>query len=223
MMAERRPDMAGRARFPVVVFDLDGTLLRGTSVSLYLAERIGRGEPVAELERRFRAHEISNRVVADTTAAWFAGRDRAAVWEELAGAPWISGLDETMAALTAAGSRLLLATVTWRFAGEALRRRCGFDAACGTGMHAPGGLLSGRVSRYFDDADKVRFVERWCARHDVDMRAVAAVGDSRSDVPLFRRVGMAIALNATEEARAVAARAIDSDDLRDLLPLLLEA
>lgn len=210
------------ARFPVVVFDLDGTLLRGTSVSLYLAERMGRGAAVAELERRFRAHEISNAVVADATATWFAGRAPAAVWEDLAGAPWIGGLDETMAALAGAGSRLLLATVTWRFAADGLRRRCGFAAVCGTGMDAPGGLLSGRVSRYFDERDKVRFVELWCARHHVAMQAVAAVGDSRSDVPLFRRVGLAIALNATADARAAAAHALDTNDLRDVLPLLLE-
>jgi phosphoserine phosphatase len=221
-MVARRRGRARRARFPVVVFDLDGTLLRGTSVSLYLAQRIGRGDAVAELERRFRAHEISNRVVADTTASWFAGRAHAAVWEELAGAPWIGGLEETMAELVAAGSRLLLATVTWRFAAEALRQRCGFDDVCGTGMHAPGGRLSGRVSRYFDELDKLRFVEQWCARCNIDLEGVAAVGDSRSDVPLFRRVGMAIALNATEDARAAAAHSIDSDDLREVLPLLLQ-
>jgi phosphoserine phosphatase len=56
-----------------VVFDLDGTLLRGTTVSLLLAQWLGRGDAIAELERAFHAHEISNSVVADTSAAWFAG------------------------------------------------------------------------------------------------------------------------------------------------------
>ena len=36
------------------------------------------------------------------------------------------------------------------------------------------------------------------------MSQVAAVGDSRYDVPLFERVGMSIALNATPDAQAVA-------------------
>jgi catechol 2,3-dioxygenase-like lactoylglutathione lyase family enzyme len=35
--------------YPVVVFDLDGTLLRGTTVSLLLAQWLGRGEEIAEL------------------------------------------------------------------------------------------------------------------------------------------------------------------------------
>jgi phosphoserine phosphatase len=103
--------------YPVVVFDLDGTLLRGSSVSLLLAQWLGRGEEITELERAFHAHEISNSVVADTSA----------------------------------------------------------------------------------------------------------VGDSRSDVPLFREVGLSIALNATPDAQATAIHRLDTDDLRDLLPLLQPA
>ncbi|HEY5344326.1 MAG TPA: HAD hydrolase family protein [Solirubrobacteraceae bacterium] len=50
---------------------------------------------------------------------------------------------------------------------------------------------------------------------------VAAIGDSRSDVPLFRRVGMSIALNATPDARAVATYVINTEDLRDVLAPLM--
>jgi phosphoserine phosphatase len=46
--------------YPVVVFDLDGTLLRGTTVSLLLAQWLGQAEEIAELERAFHAYEISN-------------------------------------------------------------------------------------------------------------------------------------------------------------------
>ena len=36
-----------------MVFDLDGTLLRGTTVSLLLAEWLGQAAEIAELERAF--------------------------------------------------------------------------------------------------------------------------------------------------------------------------
>jgi phosphoserine phosphatase len=39
-------------------------------------------------------------------------------------------------------------------------------------------------------------------------------------VPLFRRTGMSIALNATADARAAADHVLDTEDLRDVLPLL---
>jgi GNAT superfamily N-acetyltransferase len=46
-----RQNHAMRARWPVVCFDLDGTLLRGTSVSVLTADWLGRGGALDELER----------------------------------------------------------------------------------------------------------------------------------------------------------------------------
>jgi phosphoserine phosphatase len=208
--------------FPVVVFDLDGTLLRGTTVSL-LAQWLGRGEEIEELERAFHAHEISNSVVADTSAAWFAGQRTADVWRVLAEGPWIDGMAETLDALADADVSLLLGTITWNFAAEMLRERHGFAAISGTEMLVADGILSGVVSRYFDEHDKLGFVEEWCADNGYSMSQVAAVGDSRSDVPLFGSVGLSIALNATPDARRAAMHAFETDDLRDLLPLLQPA
>jgi phosphoserine phosphatase len=208
------------SRFPVVVFDLDGTLLRGTTVSLLLAQWLGQTSAITELERAFHAHEISNSVVADTSAGWLAGKSVAEAWRVLEDGSWIDGMTETFQVLTTAGVSLLLGTITWSFAAEMLRERYGFQAASGTEMQAPDGVLSGVVSRYFDEHDKLRFVEDWCAQNGYSMSQVAAIGDSRSDVPLFHRAGMAIALNATPDARAVATHVLDTEDLRDALALL---
>jgi phosphoserine phosphatase len=213
------PDTA----FPVVVFDLDGTLLRGTTVSLLLAEWVGRAAEMAELERAFHAHEISNRVVADTSAGWLAGKSTAEAWRVLRAGHWIDGMAETFGALEAAGVRLLLGTITCSFAAEMLRERYRFAAVSGTEMQVSNGFLSGTVSRHFDEHDKVRFVEEWCAQNGFSMSQVAAIGDSRSDVPLFRRAGMSIALNATADAQAVATHVLDTEDLRDVLALLQRA
>ncbi|MGH2904151.1 MAG: HAD family hydrolase [Solirubrobacteraceae bacterium] len=212
-------EMPGAA-FPVVVFDLDGTLLRGTTVSLLLAQWLGQEAEMAELERAFYAHEISNRVVADTSAGWLAGQSTAEAWRVLTDGHWIEGMAETFRALDTAGASRLLGTITWSGAAEMLQERYGFAAISGTEMHVCDGVLSGTVSRYFDEHDKARFVEEWCAQNGFSMSQVAAIGDSRSDVPLFHRVGMSIALNATSDARAAATRVLDTEDLRDVLALL---
>ncbi len=206
--------------YPVVVFDLDGTLLRHTTVSLLLAEHLGRAEEIAELERAYAAGEISNRVIADASAAWLAGRSTTEIATALDAGPWINGIDETIRTLIEAGSDVLLATVTLRFAAELLRERYGFAAASGTEMQVIDGALGGHVTRYFDEHDKLRFVEDWCAQRGVALADVAAVGDSRSDLPLFDHAGRSVALNATPDARGAATVVIDTDDLRDVLPLL---
>jgi len=206
--------------FPVVVFDLDGTLLRRTTVALLLAEHLGQAEMIQELERAFVAGTISSRAIADASAASFAGRTTGEIQSMLAAASWIDGIEETLRTLAQSGSHVLLATITWRFAAELLQERHGFAAVSGTELHVADGVVAGNVSRYFDEHDKLQFVEDWCAERSVALDDVAAVGDSRSDLPLFRRVGRSVALNAAPDARRGASRVIDTEDLRDVLPLL---
>jgi phosphoserine phosphatase len=208
------------ARYPVVFFDLDGTLLRGTTVSQLLAGWLGRGGALDELEYRYRRGEVSNADVASASAPWFSGRRAADAWEALGPAPWIGGIEETIAALRAVGSTPVLATVTWRFAAELVARRFGFEAWSGTGMAERGGVLDGTVSEHFDADAKRTFAERFCEERGLALSGAAAVGDSRSDVPLFAGVGLSIALNADEQARRAADVALESDDLRDVLALL---
>lgn len=217
-----RPVPAGVA-YPVVVFDLDGTLLRDTTVSLMLAQWLGQGEEISQLEAAFHAGEISNRAVADATASWLAGKSTADAWRVVTEGRWIGGMAETFQALAATGVHLLLGTITCSFVAERLSDRYGFAAFSGTEMQVTDGVLSGSVARYFDEHDKARFVEQWCRRNGLLMGEVAAVGDSRSDVPLFRRSGTSIALNATPDARAIATHVLDTDDLRDVLPILQPA
>src|SRR5689334_24754452 len=114
--------------YPVVAFDLDGTLLRRTTVALLLAERFGHGETFGEVERAFAAGEVSHRGIADASAASCAGRTTSEVAAALDEASWIEGIDETLRTLARAGTQVLLATITWRFAAELLAERHGFAA-----------------------------------------------------------------------------------------------
>lgn len=213
--------VGGAGGYPrCVAFDLDGTLLSRTTVSLYLAERLGQTAALDGLEQAFVSGRISSRVIADASAAGYAGRTVAEITGLLEEAPWIRGLAPAVATLREAGTAVLVATITWRFAAEFLRRRHGFDAVCGTPIEIEGDVVTGRVARYFEEQDKRDFVTGWCADNDVQLRDVVAVGDSRSDLPLFAAVGRSVALNATRQARAAATDALDTDDLRDVLPLL---
>ena len=196
----------------MVCFDLDGTLLRGTTIALFTAERLGRTGELLELEEHY---------IADASAPWFESLPLTRVEGWLEEAPWIAGIDTAVNVLKKHGFRVILGTLTWRFAAEALRKRHRFDAVSGTEMGITEGRLTGRVTRHFDEHDKLRFVEDYCRGLDVPMSRCAAVGDSRSDVPLFRAAGLTVALNATPVARAAADLAMDTDDLCDVLPALL--
>lgn len=202
----------------VVVFDLDGTLLREGSATALLARSFGPPPALAEVQERYQRGLCDNAAVAAAAAPMFAGRSLDDVAAVLDKGEWIDGIDTVVRELRSRGALVAVATVGFDFVAEFVGRRHNFHAWCGTEMLRDGDRLTGRVLRALEARDKVAFVEQLCRGLAVGFDQVVAVGDSRSDVPLFRAAGVSIALNADLGARAVAARAVDTEDLCRLLP-----
>lgn len=201
----------------VASFDLDGTLLPETTVSVLTARHLGYEAKLRSLEEQYRRHEISNTDVADASGGWYEGVRLEEIERQLDAAPWIDGIEATVTALRERGCHVLLGTVTWKFAAEMLGRWHGFDAVSGTEMGTADGVLTGEVTRYFDEHDKLTFVGEYCDAVGASLEECVAVGDSRSDVPLFEAVGFSVAVNATPDAREAADVHLATDDLRDVL------
>jgi phosphoserine phosphatase len=205
----------------VVCFDLDGTLIPGTTSSHHLATVLGHAEELGSYEEAYAAGRVTNQEVSEFDARWYQGLPLEDMHRHLERVPVLDGIKETVAQLRAMGYRVVLGTIAWQFIAEWFRSRYGFDDECGTGLEVDGtGRFSGLVSAHFDELDKVAFVRAVAAEHGVAMGRCVAVGDGHSDVPLFRAVGASIALNATAEAREAATCCLTTADLRDVLPLI---
>jgi phosphoserine phosphatase len=218
--------MGTSERWAVVAVDLDGTLIRGTTTCLHLGEWIGHRAVIEDLERRFSDGEIASADIADVDAPYYEGRSIAAVAEAMTRAPCIDDIREGVELLAARGIDALLCTVTWTFAAQCVADRFGFSAVSGTVMHVDGdGILAGRVARYFEPADKVAFLRDHCEARGLGMAQVVAIGDGRSDLPMFAAAGFSVGLNPSPAARAAASASVDSQSFLDALravPGLLE-
>ena len=84
-------------------------------------------------------------------------------------------------------------------------------------MGEAAGRLTGAVVRYRDEFDKRDYVVAEALRRGLEPAHCAAVGDSRSDLPLFAWAGASLALNAAPAARNAARHAIETNDLRETL------
>ncbi len=82
------------------------------------------------------------------------------------------------------------------------------------------GRFTGRVARHFDEYGKWDFALAQARELELAPRSCGAVGDSRSDLPLFASVGLSVAFNASPGAREAATAAVDDNDLRSVLPVL---
>jgi phosphoserine phosphatase len=204
----------------LVFFDVDGTLVPGTSSSQHLARWLGHLAELSAAEAAYDAGTLSNEDACVLDARAWRGRTPSEVHERLAALPVVDGITDTVEWCRARGVAAYLATLAWEPVGRYLIGRFGFAGCCGPTLATADGYYTGAVERHFDEYDKRDFAASVAAAAGVPLSACAAVGDSRSDLPLFAEIGLPIAFNATPAVEAAAVHAVRGPDLRAILPYL---
>lgn len=203
-----------------VFFDVDGTLVPGTSTSQFLGERLGHLTELAAAEQEYARGDRDNRSVSTLDAAGWAGHREDEVRSWLQDLPVVAGIPEVLARCRELDLAPYLATLAWAPVGEHLCTSFGFEGSCGPVLVEVGGEYTGEVERHLDEFGKRDYALGIAERLGLSASRCAAVGDSRSDLPLFDEVGLAIAFNADAAATARADVSVDGDDLRSILPHL---
>jgi phosphoserine phosphatase len=122
----------------LVVFDLDGTLLRGLTVCEILAAPLGRLHATQSFEVLTSEAEIAKARIE--MARWYAGVPRARLLEPLGAAAWAPGTCEGVARLLVEGVEVAIASITWQFAVEWFARQLGVSRFLGTGLSPSGAV-----------------------------------------------------------------------------------
>ena len=167
----------------IAAFDLDGTLLRGQTACEAIAEGIGRIERMRELEH-LGSNQIEEIVAArEEMAEWYSGFTFSDLCEYLTAIPVAPGVEEGFALLRDHGFRIAIISLTWEFAVEWFANKLGADHSVGQGLSSDG------LITHFWPQDKALWLTGLADKLDVDMKDVAAVGDSRGDIPMLLSVG----------------------------------
>ncbi|PZE32862.1 haloacid dehalogenase [Curtobacterium sp. MCSS17_006] len=204
----------------IVFFDIDGTLVPSMSSSSFLAKRFGHAPALDAAEQRYAEGELTNEEVSVIDAeGWreIPTRTVAAWLEEL---PLIAGIDAVVAWCVEHDVEPILASLAWQPVAEAIAKRHGLTANGGPRVQVVGTDYDGTVAEHFNEYDKRDRALQLAAERGVSIDHCCAIGDSRSDLPLFDALPASLALNASGPARAAASAAIDTDDLRDVIPWL---
>jgi phosphoserine phosphatase len=194
------------------VFDMDGTLLKGTTASLQIARHLGCTAELAGLEARFAAGQIDTRGFAAAIHGLWQSLTRQAVAEVFDACPWLGGIPEVCADIRGRGERSVVITMSPDFFALNLLE-LGFDAVVASRFPAlpfreppdPGGILT--------PGDKVRIVDELLTSHGLPRSQCVAYGDSMSDAPLFRWLANTVAVNADHHLAGLAAVSYHGDDL----------
>jgi phosphoserine phosphatase len=208
-------------QWKVACFDLDGTLVRSTSTGQHLAEKIGHADEMASIEALYKEGKVSNSDVAALDGKYYRGYSVSDIHEFLKDTPTVNHIEETVAYLASIGIPSLVCTLAWKFVAEYFAKRYGFVDWSGPDLVIDSeGVFTGKVLSDFHETDKPGFVNEFCMRNNARLSEVIHVGDSRSDVPLFKEVGLSIAFNADTPTKSVASVCIDSESLMDIITVI---
>lgn len=220
--------MSVEAIYPLVVFDLDGTLVdQPEPIWKTLHERLG--SDVARRKETIRAAlagEISYAqwFEADLDMLRAAGATRASIEEIIDAIAPRPGASELISDLREAGARVALVSGGL----DMIRRRAlpevEFDAVHINRIHfsESGEIVGGRPTAY-DRDHKVSGIVGLVERFGLSMEQTAFIGDGSNDIHAAREVGCSIAwgVGADEGLVAVSTHHIQAQHMDALRPLLL--
>ncbi|MEW2510208.1 HAD-IB family phosphatase [Streptomyces sp. NPDC046870] len=201
------------------LFDLDGTLLHGTTAPVEISRQLGLEAETVALDRAIAEGRIDPPQYAAQVYDLWAGLTEDHVRAVFEAAPWLSRIREVWAAIRSAGEYCAVVSLSPSFFVERLLD-WGAHAAHGSRFPAvpftepvdPSGALSA--------AAKVIIAHRLCAEFGVTPADCVAYGDSSSDKELFAVVPVSVAVNADAHLTGLATHVYTGRDLWDAYELV---
>lgn len=196
------------------IFDMDGTLLTGSTANLEVARRNGTSTQLADLESRFATGALDTRGFSTALHRLWRDLTPALVATAYAAAPWLTRIADVCADIRRRGEHSAVITMSPDFFARHLLD-LGFDDVIASAFPPmpftapldPAGVLT--------PDDKVHITERLRTAHGVPAGRCVAYGDSMSDAPLFRHLTHTVAVNADHHLAGLAAVTYHGEDLMD--------
>ncbi|MFJ3667979.1 HAD family hydrolase [Streptomyces sp. NPDC090106] len=201
------------------LFDLDGTLLYGTSAPMEISRQIGREAETVALERAISAGLIDPPEYARQVHLLWTELAEIHVAAAFAGAPWLARIQDVWREIRSNGDYCAVISLSPSFFVERLTD-WGAHAAYGSRFPAvpftepvdPAGVLNA--------AAKVLIADRLCAEFGVVRADCVAYGDSMSDKDLFGVVPVSVAVNADAHLAGLATHSYAGRDLWEAYELV---
>jgi len=203
------------------IFDMDGTLLRGSSAGIQIAREMGLVAEFQELEAALLRGVIDPVGYAERAYAMWSTLTEHQVTAAFDGSPWLTGIREVWADITARGEHCAVISLSPSFFVTRLRAWNVHQARASVFPEVPftsearldpAGILV--------PESKVSIADELCALYGVGRAECVAYGDSLSDTALFAAVPVSVAVNGDSHVSGLATHAYAGGDLREAYALV---
>ena len=207
----------------LAIFDLDGTLKQARDPYVYLHERLGTWEASQPFFAQGMAGKLAYEEWLRLDVALWKGVSRARMEALFRENPYLPGARETVHALKQAGVWIAVISTGMNVHAEQVQAELGIDRIVCNEIVFQQGLATGEARSHIPEKGKGPIVVQLQAELGVAPEDCLAVGDTRSDVDMFTRVRVGIAVNpSSDEVRIAADLVLEEPDLGPLLPRLQE-
>ncbi|NYT12872.1 MAG: HAD-IB family phosphatase [Methanomassiliicoccales archaeon] len=218
--------MSSGRRFDLVAFDMDGVLVEYNSTWCWIHNHFGVSNDTA----------LQEFIDGDIDDHEFMRRD-IALWKEripdinidyindvLDPVPEVKGVGETVQALRTEGIKTIIVSGGLDIVAQRIADSYGFDGWAANGLEVDDlGALTGKGILRVELVNKRKALDSFLEKWGISSDRTAAVGNSFVDVSMFKGCSFSIAYNPIDAWVAENANAVvNSDDLSDILPLLLD-
>lgn len=194
------------------IFDMDGTLLTGTTANLEVARHLGTLPELRDLEDRFAAGTLDTRGFSAELHRLWTHLTPAIVATAYTTGPWLTGIADVCADIRARGEHSAVITMSPDFFARHLLD-LGFDDVIASRFPPPPFTAPLDPAGVLTPADKITITETLLTRHGLTPAQCTAYGDSMSDAPLFRHLTNTVAVNADHHLTDLAALTYQGTDL----------
>ncbi|MCW2871993.1 HAD-IB family phosphatase [Actinacidiphila oryziradicis] len=203
------------------IFDMDGTLMYGSSANVELAKGLGLVEEFRALDMAFGAGEINPVRYAERAYGMWSSLTQDRLAAAFDGAPWLRGIREVWAEITARGEYCAVISLSPDFFVRRLLEWGVHEARASVFPEVPfpaEAVLD--PAKILLPESKVTIAGELCARYGVGWADCVAYGDSMSDTVLFGTVPVSVAVNGDHHVSGLATHAYTGRDLREAYELV---
>jgi phosphoserine phosphatase len=137
--------------------------------------------------------------------------------------PLVEGIQETVACLKSNGIRCVIVSGGIELAARMIREEFGFDDHVADEICiTPYGVLTGEGKMNVDLRDKGINVRHFIEKYGTTKERTVSIGNSYSDISMFRNSGLSIAFNPTDDlTKEAATHTVISKNISDVLDHIL--
>ena len=97
------------------------------------------------------------------------------------------------------GHKVIFISGSPDFLVKRMANKCGADDYQGSNYHTKDGRFSGEISPMWDSRNKIKSLNRFCEKYNLDLEKSYAYGDTSGDYSMLKSVGNPIAINPSKE------------------------